>query len=140
MDYFDSVFICIAIFCSVLVLCTLCCHSSKDNDSAPIHNTEVVVTSSRHSPLRRAVSNVSRESQRLRGTEVERSIGFTDDVVSGPSAPQIQPSPPYPVENLMPIPVTRLRPDPPSTPRDINPPSYEEVMSNESYYHPQKTT
>uniref|UniRef100_A0A1B0C9H7 Putative conserved secreted protein n=1 Tax=Lutzomyia longipalpis TaxID=7200 RepID=A0A1B0C9H7_LUTLO len=161
MDYFDSVFVCIAIFCSILVFCILCCNNGKEDSEVPIHQTSVVVTSSNHTPLRQTTSaesqplrtsvvvtssnhtplrqTTSAESQPLRSGELERPIGFTAEVYSSaPASGNVRssPNPPYPVDNLMPVPESRARAPrmhPPSD--DVNPPSYEQVMSNEAYYH-----
>ncbi|XP_055679575.1 uncharacterized protein LOC129787809 [Lutzomyia longipalpis] len=136
MDYFDSVFVCIAIFCSILVFCILCCNNGKEDSEVPIHQTSVVVTSSNHTPLRQTTSA---ESQPPRSGELERPIGFTAEVYSSaPASGNVRssPNPPYPVDNLMPVPESRARAPrmhPPSD--DVNPPSYEQVMSNEAYYH-----
>ncbi|XP_059611552.1 uncharacterized protein LOC132258308 isoform X1 [Phlebotomus argentipes] len=132
MDYFDSVFVCIAIFCSILVFCVLCCNSGKEDSEVPIHHTDVVITSSSHAALRREGST---EFQPLSGN-LERPIGFTAEV-RGIDSPR-PPNPPYPMDNLMPTPDSHIRApsDHPPSPRDdINPPSYEQVMSNEAYYH-----
>lgn len=99
---------------------------------------DVVITSSSHTPLRRADSG---DFHSLRTGDLERPIGFAPEVIRRTSQSDAgsAPNPPYPVENFMPTPSTNLRLPSPShqaTPRDdINPPSYEQVMSNEAYYH-----
>ncbi|XP_059611967.1 uncharacterized protein LOC132258606 [Phlebotomus argentipes] len=101
-------------------------HSSRNDDvNSPYRIRDIPLIEAESEEF----NSISADDRR--DTEFRRPIGFTEAVV--------EPSAPYPVENLMPEPAESVRPTAPpgeildtSPAQDDNPPSYEEVMRSET--------
>ncbi|XP_055697728.1 uncharacterized protein LOC129798552 [Phlebotomus papatasi] len=133
MDYFSSLLGSLGMFLIILLLyrlCTLCCPSNA-NSQAPTDRVHVVIISSDGHAIHRRMDYG--DFHALSTREQEPRTGFTPVVISGASQSEIPSIPSYSVGDFPPRHETTSE-----VPSNINPPSYEQAMDNETFNQEQR--